>query len=183
MTRLRTRIVVLQIVTVLLVLAPFAMGGLYVWQKHEAALEKMAQWEPRHARLQGILAQQNDFATANQLAQSLLNVFVYPAEADGTKVANEAQQRIKSALEQAGFRVESIRVSEGVESGDFLRLKVSARLDGNINHLFRSLLLLREQNPVLIVDAMRFNNEGPLFKASVQRITGQMDFTVLRAKP
>ena len=183
MTRLRTRIVLLQIVTVLLVLAPFAMGGLYVWQKHEAALEKMAQWEPRHARLQGILTQQNDFATANQLAQSLLNVFVYPAEADGTKVANEAQQRIKSALEQAGFRVESIRVSEGVESGDFLRLKVSARLDGNINHLFRALLLLREQNPVLIVDAMRFNNEGPLLKASVQSITGQMDFTVLRAKP
>jgi hypothetical protein len=33
------------------------------------------------------------------------------------------------------------------------------------------------------VDAIRFNNEGPMFKASVQRITGQMDFTVLRAKP
>ena len=86
-------------------------------------------------------------------------------------------------MEQSGLRVESIRVSEGVESGDFLRLKITARLDGNINQLFKALLLLREQQPILMVDAMRFNNEGPLAKASVQRITGQMDFTVLRAKP
>lgn len=183
MNRLQSRILALQALTLLLILAPFAFGGLYVWQKHEAALEKLAQWEPRHARLQGILAQQADFVTASQQAQSLLNVFVYPAESDGTKVANEAQQRIKTALEQSGLRVESIRVSEGVESGDFLRLKITARLDGNINQLFKALLLLREQQPILMVDAMRFNNEGPLAKASVQRITGQMDFTVLRAKP
>ena len=183
MTRTPSRIIALQVITLLLILAPFAGAGVYVWQKHEAALEKMAQWEPRHARLQGILAQENEFASAAQLAQSLLNVFVYPAEVDGTKVANEAQQRIKTALEQAGFRVESIQAKEGAESGDFLRLKITARVDGNVNHLLKSMLILRDQNPVLTVNGMRFNNEGPLSKASVQRITGQIEFTVLRAKP
>lgn len=183
MTRTHPRIIALQIITIFLILAPFAAGGMYVWQKHQAVIEKMAQWEPRHARLQGILAQEAEFATAAQLAQSLLNVFVYPAETDGTKVANEVQQRVKTALEQAGFRVESIQAKEGVESGDFLRLKISARVDGNINHLFKALLVLRDQNPVLMVNGMRFNNEGPLSRASVQRITGQIEFTVLRAKP
>lgn len=183
MTRPPLHIMALQLLTVLLVLAPFIAAGLYVWQKHQGAIEKIAQWEPRHARLQGILAQQTEFETTTQQAQTLLNVFVYPAEADGTKIANDVQQRIKSTFEQAGFRIESLQTREGPESGDFLRLKITIRVDGNINHLHTALLLLRRQTPVLTLDSMRLNNEGPLSRASLQRITGQLEFTALRAKP
>jgi general secretion pathway protein M len=183
MTRPTLRIIALQLLTVLLVLAPFTAAGLYVWQKHQGAVEKIAQWEPRHARLQGILMQQAEFETAAQLAQTLLNVFVYPAEADGTKTANDVQQRIKSTFEQAGFKIESLQTREGPETGDFLRLKITVRVDGNINHLHAALLLLRNQTPILTLDSMRLNNEGPLSRASVQRITGQLEFTALRAKP
>lgn len=183
MNRQNTRILLLQIITVLMIAAPFATAALYVWQKHQTALEKMAQLEPIHARLQGILQQEADFATASQMAQSLINVFVYPSETDGTKVANEAQQRIKTTLEESGLRVDSIRVQEGSETAGFMTLKITARLDGNIQQLFKSLLLLREQSPVFMVEALRLNNEGPLIKASLQRITGQIDFTVLRAQP
>lgn len=183
MTRLPVRILVLQIVTVLLLLAPFAGAGIYVWQKHQTGLEKLAQWEPRHARLQGILAQQAEFENAAQLAQTLLNVFVFPPEVDGTKIANDVQQRVKATFEQAGFRVDSIQTKNNPETGDFLRLKISIRIDGNINQLHTALLQLREQTPILMVDSMRLNNEGPFTKASVQRITGQVEFTALRAKP
>ena len=177
------RIIALQILTLLLLLAPFAGGGLYVWQKHQGAEIKMAQWEPRHARLQGIQAKQVEFENAAQQAQTLLNVFVYPPEADGTKIANELQQRLQSSFEQAGFKIESLQTKEGAETGDFLRLKINIRFDGNINHLHALLMLLRTQTPILTFDTLRLNNEGPLSRASVQRITGQMEFTALRAKP
>jgi general secretion pathway protein M len=182
-SRPSVRTIALQILTLLLLLAPFAAAGLYVWQKHQGAENKIAQWDPRHARLQGILAQQAEFGRAAQQAQTLLNVFVFPAEADGTKIANEVQQRVQSSFEQAGFKIDSLQTKEGPETGDFLRLKITIRFDGNINHLHALLLQLRGQTPILMLDALRLNNEGPLSRASVQRITGQMEFTALRAKP
>jgi general secretion pathway protein M len=183
MSRPSIRIIALQILTIVLVLLPFFAAGGYVWTKHQQAQTLLEQLEPRHARLQGLMAQEAEIEAQIKLAQGLISAYAFPAAADGTPIANDAQQRVKTALEQAGFRVESIQVKDGAEAGDFLRLNISAKVDGNVHALRESFLKLREITPVLVVDSFRFTNEGPLLKALLQRTAGTLNIVVLRSKP
>lgn len=183
MMRHPIRVIVLQVMTILLLLTPFAAGGVYVWTKHQQAQSMLDQLEPRHARLQGLIQQEAEFEKHIQLAQGLISAFAYPAAADGTQIANDAQQRVKSALESAGFKVDSIQVKEGVESGDFLRLNISVKVDGNVHGVREAFLKLRELTPVLVVESFRFANEGPMLKAILQRTTGTINIVAFRSKP
>ena len=177
------RIIALQVLTLVLVLLPFVAGALFVWTKHRDYEARLAQWEPRHARLQGILQQQPEFVSHTQLADNLMVAYAYPAASEATQNVNDAQQRIRTALEQGGLRIESINVSAPAQEGAFVRFRVVARIDGNINTLQSALIKLREQMPVLVVDSFRITNEGPMVRASVQRLTGQIEFSILKAKP
>jgi general secretion pathway protein M len=177
------RIVALQVLTLVLILAPFVAGAAFVWAKHKSYESRLAEWEPRHARLQGIMQQQPDLISHTQLADSLMAAYAYPAASEATQNVNDAQQRIRTALEQGGLRVESINVSAPAQEGAFVRYRIVSRMDGNINTLQRALLVLREQMPVLVVDSIRITNEGPMVRAAVQRLTAQIEFSILKAKP
>ena len=183
MIRRAYRIATLQALTVGLILVPFIAGAMYVWSKHKGFEAKLAEWEPRHARLQGLVQQQQEFIAHTQLAETLIAAYAYPAASEPTQNVNDAQQRIRTSLEQGGLKVESINVAAPAEDGAYVRYRVVAKIDGNINSLFRSLMQLRQQMPVLVVESMRITNEGPMVKASVQRLTGQIEFAVLKVKP
>lgn len=183
MIRRSYRIVVLQALTIGLVLTPFIAGAIFVWNKHKGFEAKLSEWEPRHARLQGIVQQQPDFTAHTQLAETLMAAYAYPAASEATQNVNDAQQRIRTALEQGGLKVDAINVSAPAEDGAYVRYRVVAKIDGNINSLSRSLMQLRQQMPILVVDSMRITNEGPMVKASVQRLTGQIEFSILKVKP
>jgi len=180
--RTSPKIIALQVLTVLLFLLPFAGVGVYVWQKHLKAERLVADIEPRHARLQGILAKQEDFVVATKLAQGLTNAFVFPAAMEPTQALNESQQKLKAAFTESGFNVESVQVKEATDIGDLQRLKMSIRFEGNLSNLQQVVLKLRDITPTMLVETVNVVNQGPTKPATIPRLAGFMDVVVLRAR-
>jgi general secretion pathway protein M len=175
-------IIALQALTLVLIAVPCVSAVLFVWTKHQGFEDKLAQWEPRHARLQGILQQQSEFISHTQLADSLISAYTYPAASEATQNVNDAQQRLRAALEKGGLKVESMAVSAPIQEGAFVRYRIVSRIDGNLNTLLSALVQLRDLTPVVIVESIRITNEGPLIRATVQRLNGQIEFSILKAK-
>src|SRR6187402_1345638 len=93
------RIVILQSLILLAVVAPLLAAAAYVWHTHQAAQAQLAELEPRHARLQGIIARQPELQAAAQNAAQTVNRYFYPASVDAARAGNEAQQQIRATFE------------------------------------------------------------------------------------
>ena len=180
--RTSPKIIALQVLTVLLFLLPFAGLGIFVWQKHLKAERLVADIEPRHARLQGILAKQEDFVVATKLSQGLINAFVFPAAMEPTLAFNESQSKVKVAFTDSGFNVETIQVKEKFDDSDISRLKMIIRFEGTQANLQQVLMKLREINPTVLVEAISITNQGPFKPATVPRLAGSMELIVMRSK-
>jgi general secretion pathway protein M len=182
LSRTSPKILALQVLTVLLFLLPFAGVGVFVWQQHLKAERLVADIEPRHARLQGILAKQEDFVVATKLAQGLTNAFVFPAAMEPTQALNESQQKLKAAFTESGFNVEGITVKEASDAGDIQRLKMVIRFDGNLANLQQAVLKLRDITPTMLVETVNIVNQGQFKPATIPRLVGSMEVVILRAK-
>ena len=182
MSRASPKIIGLQALTIVLFLMPFVGVGGYVWQKHLKAEGMLADMMPRHARLQGILAKQEDFTVVAKLAQGLIDAFVVPAAVEPTQLLNETQQKIKTAFTESGFNVEAIQVKEVNEADDYQRLKMTIRFEGTLLNLQQAMLKVRDITPALMVENLKITNQGPIKPAAIPRLSGSCDFVVLRAK-
>lgn len=182
LSRASPKIIALQVLTVLLFLLPFACAGIFVWQKHLKAERLVADIEPRHARLQGILAKQEDFVVATKLSQGLLQAFVVPAGMETTQVLNETQQKLKTIFTESGFNVEGVQSKEMPEMADFQRLKIVIRFEGTLANLNQALLKIRNMTPSVSAENINIVNQGPFKPESIPRINGSLEVIVLRAK-
>ena len=108
MKRWLSRDILVLALTVLVLATPVIAGGLYVYNKHQWALARLAELEPRYARFIGMEAGQKELAKATEHAQSLLQQYVYPQDKDLNQAGNDAQQRVRDILSAAGLQVGSI---------------------------------------------------------------------------
>jgi len=182
MNRQSVRIVVLQALTLLVLALPLlAMGG-YLWQKHRWAQGLLSDLEPRYARLQGVRAVKPALEAAVISARDLLAKQVYPATLDTTKAGNDAQQRIRTVFAEAQLSVESIQVVEAKDSGHFQRIGVVLHVEGTLPGMQAALLKLKTQTPAILVDSFSLQSTGQVRPASTQRLSGDFNFSVLRAR-
>lgn len=176
------RIVALQVLTLLLVLLPLAGGGYFIWAKHQEWTARLKEAEPRHARLQGILAEQQGFERAAQGAQSLMGAMAYAATVEPGVAANEVQEKVQTLLGEGGLKVQIQQTREDPPEGAFVPMRLSVRIDGHLDQLQPALLKLRAHNPLLIVERLQLNNDGPLAKGSRQRLSGTVDLVAWRVR-
>lgn len=172
----------LQVLTLTLLLTPLMVGAYLLHQFHQRTKTEIADMTPRLARLQGMATQQQAFEDHAQLARNLVNAFVWPANVENTQLANESQQRIRTALEQSGLKLDGLQARDQGGDQGYLRTRVSLRFEGNLVQLQQALLALRAITPVLVHENLKINNEGPFNPATIQRLTGSMDILVLKAR-
>jgi len=182
MSRQPGRIAVLQVITVLLLVLPFVAVGTYAWQKYMWAQARLAELEPRYARLKGMRSMQPELEMAAKLAQTTLHKHSYPATLDATKAGNDAQQRIRTAFESSQLAIGSLQVLEAKESEGFQRISVVLQVEGSLPSIQEAILRIKDQSPTILVDSFSLQNVGPARAASVQRLAGNFSFSVLRAK-
>lgn len=182
MKRQSVRIALLQLIAVLLVLAPFLAAGAYVWQKHQWATSLLSEIEPRHARLQGLKTSQPELEAAIKQTRIALNQHAYPASLDATKAGNDAQQRVRSVFAESQITIDSVQVLDAKEVDGFQRIAIVLRVEGSLPNFHEAILKLNDQTPSILVDGFSIQNSGQVRPSSAQRLMGNFNFSVLRAK-
>ena len=170
-------LVLLLIATV--VLLPLGSFGIYVYQKHQWAQNRLSDFEPRYARLAGLDANREALEQALGKAHAIEGWYLYSSEQDGTQTGNDAQQRIRSILSSAGMTVVSSQVLPAKDEKGIERIPLAVRAEGDIVSLQGALAGLAEQKPALIVDDMLVHAQGPANKGP-QRLAAQFSLSVLR---
>ncbi|HOE40894.1 MAG TPA: type II secretion system protein GspM [Rhodoferax sp.] len=177
------RIALLQVLTVLALLLPVLGSAYVVWVKHQRVEGILAEIEPRHARLQGLMARSADLQAFGAKASAQLSQLTYPATQDATKSGNDAQQRIRALFSDSKLDIISIQVLPAKEVGKFDRIGISLRVEGNLSAIQAALSRLPEQMPVVVVEGMTLQTIGAVLPASIQRLGGQFNFSVFRVRP
>lgn len=176
------RIVWLQALTVLLLLLPLAGAGLYVWALHQRVQNHLANLEPRYARLAGLLERRADLLALGVQANAQLARLTYPVSQDVTQAGNDAQQRIRSLFADSKLDIISIQVLPPKEEDKFDRIPINLRVEGDLAGIQDALMKLASQSPVVLVDSLTLQTIGAVKPASIQRLGGQFNFSVLRVR-
>ena len=185
-----SRIVWLQVLTVLALLIPMIGGGIYAFSVHQSAQNRLSEIEPRVARLAGLLQRQGDMTALAKQANAKLSQRAYPVTQDISKAGNDAQQRIKTLFSESRLDIISIQVlplnaasrADTKEDASFDRISIDLRVEGELSGIQNALSLLSAQVPLVLMDSMSIQTIGAVRPASVQRLGGQFKFSVLRVR-
>lgn len=170
-------------VTLLVLLALAGMAVAYVAHKHRWAQDLLAQIEPRHARLLGLRAAGPELEAQLAQARRELERLAYAAAVDATQAGNDAQQRVRRVLEQAGLQVLSSQVLPAVEDQGLDRIPLALRVDGPLAALQAALAGLAAEAPIVAVDSMTVQTIGAVRAGQVpDRLSVQLVLSVMRAR-
>lgn len=166
-------------VLVCLVLGGFAI---FVLQKHNAAAQRIADAEPRYARLLGLQQQSAELDAAVQYSKRLRAQYVYPATEDAAQTGNAAQQRIRDIFSGAGLQIVSSQVLPAKVEKSVERIPLSVRVEGDLLALQSALAVISSQSPAIFLDDMDVQSQGfgnPR-SAVAPRLAIQFSLSVLR---
>ena len=179
----RTAIAALVVVVALL---PVVGGAWYVRNKHAWGKERLAQIEPRHARLLGLELQGSELEAARQRATELRAQYVYPATAEEAQTGNQAQQKVRDLLSSAGLQVVTSQVFPAKEEKGFDRIPLVLRAEGELLGLQSALAVLNMQRPVIVINELDVQVQGALVNLNLKvppRLSLQFTLSVLRERP
>lgn len=183
MIRLPTgRVGWLQAIIVFAIVFLLIGGGGYISARYEHLQAHVASLESRYARLIGMSQRQADFDEVGKQAGDLLKSLAYPAGQDATQAGNDAQQRIRTLFAESKLEISSIQVLPPKEEGQFDRIPIDLRVEGDLTSVQNALSLLTLQSPMVLTEDVSLQTIGAVKPASVQRLSGQFLFYVFRVR-
>lgn len=141
----------------LLLLAGWAGGTLLL--KHQQAATRLAEIEPRHARLSGLMGSQDLLAGAAAQLQANLADYVYPADQDPSHTANQALQRVRELATRHGLRVASSQTAAPRDEDGFDRIGLNLRIEGGWPAITALLADLAAQRPAIFYTALQLGQQ------------------------
>ena len=166
-------------------LLPVAGGAWYVLHKHTWAQERLAQLEPRYARLLGLEAQRTELQAALQRAGTLRGQYIYPATQDEAQTGNQAQQKVRDIFTAAGLPVISSQVLPSKGEKGFDRIPLVVRAEGEILAVQSALAVLGNQQPVIVINELDIQVQGGLANLNLKlapRLSAQFTLSVMRER-
>lgn len=167
---------------IVLLCLPALWGGWYVWQKHTWATERLAELEPRHARLQGLVASEAELREASEKALAEVRRHVYHVSVDATQAGNDAQQRIREVVSASGMTVSSLQALPAKEDGPLDRIPVALAAEGQLFQIQAALLALGALQPTVWVESVSLRPAGLAPPSTSPRLAGQFRFVVVRER-
>ncbi len=167
-------------------LLPIIGGAVYVRGKHAWGNERLAQIEPRYARLLGLESQRAELEAARQRATELRAQYVYSSASDGTQTGNQAQQKVRDLFSSAGLQVITSQVLPAKEEKGFDRIQLVLRAEGEILGLQSALAVLGAQQPIIVINELDVQVMGGLANINPKmppRLSAQFTLSVLRERP
>ncbi len=166
-----------------LLLAALAGAASYAWAKHRWAVNRLADIEPRYARLAGLrdAGPQID-ALQRDLAGNLAQ-FAYPADGDTAQVGNAALQRVRELATAAQLRVSSSQVLAPRDVEGFQRIGLNLVVEGDWGQVLQFLQALARQRPMIHGERIQLTSRGSPAAGAPQVMVGNFGFYVLKARP
>jgi general secretion pathway protein M len=174
----RAQIAVASTLGVLLLLA--LLGGQYVWQKHVWATEKLAEIEPRYARLLGLRDSGGSLEQSLKEARAAVARLGYPAERDAAQVGNDLQQLVRKALQSAGLTLASSQVLAPRSEAGFDRISVSLQAEGALSGVQVALAALQAETPSIAVENLILQSTGRSAEDGSPVVSCRLTVSVLR---
>lgn len=165
------------------VLLPLGGGTYYALQKHQWAAQRMAEIEPRYARLLGLEGSQAELQQTRRAVQAYLERNAYPATRDASQTGTEVQQRVRNVATVAGLSIVSSQVLPAKPEGPFDRIPLVLKLEGEIGALQAVLVVLANEAPLIHFDGFSVRTIGAVRADAPQRLDIQLNLYVLRVRP
>lgn len=177
---LRRRTAVL--LTVLALLIPVCLVVLFVFQKHQAAQQYLADIEPRYARMLGLQQQSAALDAALEQVKAQRSAYVRPATDDAAQTGNAAQQHVRDIFSSAGLQIISSQVLPAKAEKDVERIPLSVRAEGDLLSLQAALVGLSGHTPAILLDAINVQSQnfGNEIEKKPTRLSIQFNLSVLR---
>lgn len=163
--------------SLLLCLLPIAGVVGYVAHKHQWAQGRLAELEPRYARLMGLEAQKTDIDTTLQRANAMRTQYIYSADTDANQTGNMAQQRVRDIFSTAGLQIVSSQVLPAKEEKGFDRIPLSVRTEGEWLAIQSALAVLSSQTPVIVINELDIQLPGGLVNVVNTRVAPRLAAT------
>ena len=156
-----------------------------VVSKYRQASAQLADIDPRHARLAGMLQDKELFAQSAGALTANLAQFVYPAEGDASQTGNAALQKVRDLATARGLRVASSQSAAPRDEKGFDRIGLVLRVEGDWEQLVALLRELAQQRPAIFTNTLQLGAQLRGLRDQPQSMFGQLDLYVLkeRAKP
>ena len=166
----------------MVVLAVLVWGAVVVVSAHRAAANRLAEIEPRYARVAGLLQNSERLTQADQAVKSNLAEFAYPAEGDAGQVGNLALQRVRDLASGRGLRVASSQVAAPREEAGFDRIGVSMRVEGDWAQIQTLLAELARLRPVVYSETVQIGAQSAPVPGRPIDVSGQFELYVLKER-
>lgn len=170
-------------VSILLLLLPLFVGGIYVYNKHRWAKDLMSQLEPRYARLVGLEQQKEELDQAKKRIGQAQTQYVYPAAMDVSQAGNAAQQHVREIFGAAGMQISSSQVLQPKDDRGYDRISLKVQAEGEMLALQGVLTVLSSQTPTIIIDGLQIQVIGGLNAVNPKvapRLSSQFSLSVLK---
>lgn len=168
----------------LLLLLLLALMGLKVLSVHRNASRLLADVQPRHARIAGLLQSTDLLAQSTKALQANLTDYVYPIEGDPGQIGNQALQQVRDLATAQGLRVTSSQVAAPREDRGFDRIGLTLRIEGDWPQLLVLMRELARQRPAIYTDTVQFGTQGNFSQGrpSATVVTVQFALYVLKER-
>ncbi len=177
-----SRVVWLQLLTVLMLVLPLAGAVGFVVVRHQGLLEHLTNLESRYARLLGMSERQTEFDAIDRQTNEQLKKLAYPPSQDATQAGNDAQQRIRLLFADSKLDIGAIQVLPAKEEGPFDKIVIELKVEGDLTGLQNALSLLTIQTPMVFTEDVVLQTIGAVKPASAQKLSGQFTFYVFRVR-
>lgn len=158
-------------------------GGAYVYGKHRQADELLQQVEPRHARLQGLLGSEDQFAAAGQHQDALMAAHAHAPEQDASQVGNSALQQLRNLLTQSGCQVLSSQVLPARDDlPEFDRIPISLRIEADPQALHQALAAIETSQPAMLITSFNLQINAHRRAGTVPSLAATLSVSVLRRR-
>lgn len=173
-----------RVLAVAVLLLPLLGLGGFVYYRHVWAQERLAELEPRYARLVGLEQQKGRLEQAVAQASAIVDLYTYSANQDATQAGNDAQRRVRDVFAKAGLEVMSSQVLPAKQEKQFDRIPITVRFEGELSAVQAAMVALGSlPQPTILVEGFSMQTIGAVKAEVAQRLGGQFNLYVLRVRP
>lgn len=170
--------------TFAVLLLPLVIGAGYVFQKHQWASARLAELEPRYARLSGILTAESELEEANVKSAQTLSAYLHSSDKVLNQLGNEVQQQVRDVLVAGGLRVGSTQILPAKpDNSGFDRVQLTIKAEGELLALQTALVGLQSIKPAIFVDSFSIRIVGTPRADAAQNLSIQMELSTWRVHP
>lgn len=166
----------------LLVVAVLGVGAGWVYGKHRWAAARLADIEPRYARLEGL---KNSAPRLQELGEQLrerMGQYVYPAGEDPSHAGNSALQQVRERAASAQLNVTSSQALTAREEEGFYRVGLNVQLEGDWARVAEFLQSLFVMRPAVYLERMQITSSQGYMADGPQKVTVTLNLFVLQER-